>query len=101
MEERKEKVNEKTVEERIETVENKLDIILESQATIMNAIGSVMCMSEIKDEDLKMKNATLENLLIHRDICMEEVHGESYRTFVKSTEAVISGIEDILDKIFK
>ena len=30
MEERKEKVNEKTVEERIETVENKLDIILES-----------------------------------------------------------------------
>lgn len=101
MEERKERVNEKTVEERIETVENKLDIILESQAAIMNAIGSVMCMSEIKDEDLKMKNATLENLLIHRDICMEEVHGESYRTFVKSTEAVISGIEDILDKIFK
>lgn len=35
MEERK--VNEKTVEERIEKVENKLDIILESQATIMNA----------------------------------------------------------------
>ncbi len=102
MEERK--VNEKTVEERIETVENKLDIILESQATIMNAIGSVICMSEIKDEDLKMKNATLENLLIHRDICMEEVHGESYRTFVKSTDEVdevISEIIDILDKIFK
>ena len=37
MEERKERVNEKTVEERIEAVENKLDIILESQATIMNA----------------------------------------------------------------
>lgn len=101
MEERKEKVNEKTVEERIVAVENKLDIILESQATIMNAIGSVMCMSEIKDEDLKMKNATLENLLIHRDICMEAVHGESYRNFTKSTEAVIRGIEDILDKIFK
>ena len=101
MEERKEKVNEKTVEERIEKVENKLDIILESQATIMNAIGSVICMSEIKDEYLKMKNATLENLLIHRDICMEAVHGESYRKFDKSTEAVISGIEDILDKIFK
>lgn len=32
MEERK--VNEKTVEERIEKLENKLDIILESQATI-------------------------------------------------------------------
>lgn len=101
MEERKEKVNEKTVEERIVAVENKLDIILESQATIMNAIGSVMCMSEIKDEDLKMKNAALENLLIHRDICMEAVHGESYRNFTKSTEAVIRGIEDILDKIFK
>ncbi|WP_419023652.1 hypothetical protein [Holdemanella sp.] len=99
MEERK--VNEKTVEERIEKLENKLDIILESQATTMNAIGSVMCMSEIKDEDLKMKNATLENLLIHRNICMEAVHGESYRNFAKSTEAVISGIEDILDKIFK
>lgn len=90
MEERKEKVNEKTVEKRIETVEIKLDIILESQAMIMNAICSVICMSEIKDEDLKMKNATLENLLSHRDICMEEVHGESYRKFIKSTEAVIS-----------
>lgn len=101
MEERKEKVNEKTVEERIETVENKLDIILESQATIMNAIGSVICMSEIKDEDLKMKNATLENLLIHRDMCMEAVHGESYRKFAKSTDEVINGIIDILDKIFK
>lgn len=101
MEERKERVNEKTVEERIETVENKLDIILESQATIMNAICSVICMSEIKDEDLKMKNATLENLLGHRDICMEEVYGESYRKFFKSIEAVISGVEDILDKIFK
>lgn len=101
MEERKEKVNEKTVEERIEKVENQLDIILESQATIMNAIGSVICMSEIKDEDLKMKNVTLENLINHRDTCMEAVHGESYRNFTKSTEAVISGIEDILDKIFK
>lgn len=101
MEERKERVSEKTVEERIEAVENKLDVILESQATIMNAIGAVLCMSEIKDEDLKMKNATLENLLIHRDMCMEEVHGESYRTFVKSTDEVINGITDILDKIFK
>ena len=44
-----ERVNEKTVEERIKAVENKLDIVLESQATIMNAIGSVMYMSEIKD----------------------------------------------------
>ena len=96
-----ERVNEKTVEERIEAVENKLDIILESQATIMNAIGSVICMSETKDEDLKMKSATLENLIIHRDICMEEVYGESYRKLLKSTDKVISGVEDILDKIFK
>lgn len=101
MEERKERVNEKTVEERIEKVENKLDIILESQATIMNAIGSVICMSEIKDEDTRLKNATLENILIHRDTCMEAVHGESYRKFAKSTDEVISGIIDILDKISK
>ena len=73
MEERKERVNEKTVEKRIKTVENKLDIILESQATIMDAICSVIYMSETKDEDLKMKNATLKNLLSHRDICMAEV----------------------------
>lgn len=78
MEEIKERVNEKTVEERTGAVENKLDIILESQATIMNAIGSVMCMSEIKDEYIKMKNETLENLLIHRDICMKEARGEKY-----------------------
>lgn len=77
---------------KIEAVENKLDVILESQATIMNAIGSVICMSEIKDEDLKMKNAALENLIINRDICMEEVHGESYRKLAKSIEAVISGV---------
>lgn len=32
---------------------------------------------------------------------MEEVHGESYRTFVKSKDEVISWITDILDKIFK
>lgn len=101
MEERKEKVNEKTVEERIKAVENKLDVILESQAVIMNAIGSVICMSEIKDEDIKMKNATFENLLIHRDRCMKEVHGESYKPFMESAEELVSGITDILDKIFK
>lgn len=101
MEERKEKVNEKTVEERIETVENKLDIILESQATIMNAIGSVICTSEIKDEDLMMKNMTIGNLLIQRDRCMEEAHGESYKSSIKSTGEAVSGVIDILDKIFK
>lgn len=101
MEERKERVNEKTVEERIKAVENKLDVILESQATIMNAIGSVICMSRIKDEDLEMKNMIVENLLIQRDRCMEEVHCESYKSFTKSREEVISGITDILDKIFK
>lgn len=39
------KTNEEIMKERIEKVENKLYIILESQATIMNAIGSVICMS--------------------------------------------------------
>lgn len=101
MEERKERVNEKTVEERIEEVENKLDMILESQATIMNAIGSVICMSEIKDENLKLKNMTVGNLLIQRDRCMEEVHGDSYKSSIKSTGEVVNGIIDILDKIFK
>ncbi len=101
MEERKERVNEKTVEERIEEVENKLDMILESQATIMNAIGSVICMSEIKDENLKSKNMTVGNLLIQRDRCMEEVHGDSYKSSIKSTGEVVNGIIDILDKIFK
>lgn len=101
MEERKERVNEKTVEERIEKVENKLDIILESQAVIMNAIGATICMSEIKKEDGRIKYATLNSLISCREACMEVVHGESYRKFAKSTEGVISGIEDILDKIFK
>lgn len=101
MEERKERVNEKTVEERIEEVENKLDMILESQATIMNAIGSVICMSEIKDENLKLKNMTVGNLLIQRDRCMEEVHGDSYKSSIKSTGEVVNGIIDILDKMFK
>lgn len=101
MEERKERVNEKTVEERIKAVENKLDIILESQATIMNAIGSVICMSEIKDEDLKMKNVTVKGLLIYRDICMEAVHGENYKQSMRNAEKVVSAITDALDKIFK
>lgn len=89
------------MKERIEKVENKLDVVLKSQATVMNAIGAMICMSEVKKEDIKMKNATIENLLIFRDICMEAVHGESYRKFAKSTEAVISGIDDTLYKIFK
>ena len=101
MEERKERVNEKTVEERIEAVENKLDVILESQAVIANAIGSVFCMSEIKDEDLKMKNMTIWGLLIQRDRCMEEAYSESYKSSMKNAEEVISGITDILDKIFE
>jgi hypothetical protein len=101
MEERKERVNEKTVEERIEKVENKLDIILESQATIMNAIGSVICMIEIKDEDLKMKNATLENLINHRDECMKEVYGESYEELFKTMDKVVNNLGDILSKILK
>lgn len=101
MEERKERVNEQTVEERIEKVENKLDIILQSQATIMNAIGSVICMSEIKDEDIKMKNATLENLINHRDECMKEVYGESYEELFKTMDKVVNNLGDILDKIFK
>lgn len=101
MEERKERVNEKTVEERIEKVENKLDVILENQATIMNAIGSVICMSEIKDEDLKMKNETLENLINHIDECMKEVYGESYEELFKTMDKVVDNLGDILDKIFK
>lgn len=48
-----------------------------------------------------MKNATLENLLIQRDRCMKEVHGESYKPFMESAEELVSGITDILDKIFK
>lgn len=100
MEERKERVNEKTVEERIEAVENKLDIILESQATIMNAIGSVICMSEIKDEDLKMKNATLENLINHRDTCMKEVHGKPYEEMLEAMD-MLANMGDVLDEIFK
>ena len=93
------KTNEETMKERIEKVENKLDIILESQATIMNAIGSMICMSEVKKEDIKMKNATIENLLMFRDLCMEEVQGEKYKEFIKNTEKNIDRIKDILDKI--
>lgn len=35
------KTNEETMKERFEKVENKLDVVLESQATIMNAIGAM------------------------------------------------------------
>ena len=100
MEERKERANEKTVEERIETAENKLDIILESQATIMNAIGLVICMSEIKDEDIKMKNATLENLINHRDTCMKEVYGKPYEEMMEAMDT-LTNMVDVLDKILK
>lgn len=100
MEERKERVNEKTVEERIKTVENKLDVILKSQAVIMNAIGAMICMSEIKDEDIKMKNATLENLINHRDTCMKEVHGKPYEEMLEAMD-MLTNMTGILDKIFK
>lgn len=93
------KTNEETMKERIEKVENKLDVVLKSQATVMNAIGAMICMSEVKKEDIKMKNATIENLLIFRDVCMEEVQGEKYKEFIKNTEKNIDRIKDILDKI--
>lgn len=95
----KKKTNEETMKERIEKVENKLDVVLKSQATVMNAIGAMICMSEVKKEDIKMKNATIENLLIFRDVCMEEVQGEKYKEFIKNTEKNIDRIKDILDKI--
>lgn len=65
-------------ESKLDVLKRKIDTLLESQATIMNAIGSEICMSEIKDEDLKMRNATLEDLIDHRDECMKEVHRGSY-----------------------
>ncbi len=85
---------------KVEEVENKLDIILESQATIMNAIGAMICMSEIKDEDIKTKNATLENLINHRDECMKEVYGKSYEEMMEAMDT-LTNMTDILDKIFK
>lgn len=88
------------MKERIEKVENKLDIILESQATIMNAIGSVICMSEVKKEDIKMKNATLENLINHMDTCMKEVHGKPYEEMMEAMD-MLTDMTDVLDKIFK
>lgn len=94
------KTNEEIMKERIEKVENKLDIILESQAAIMNAIGSVICMSEIKDEDIKMKNATLENLINYRDTCMKEVHGKPYEEIMEAM-GMLTDMTDVLDKIFK
>lgn len=51
-------------ESKLDVLKRKIDTLLESQATIMNAIGSVICMSEIKDEDLKMKMQHLRILLI-------------------------------------
>lgn len=87
------------MKERIEKVENKLDVVLKSQATVMNAIGAMLCMSEVKKEDINMKNATIDNLLIFRDVCMEEVQGEKYKEFIKNTEKNIDRIKDILDKI--
>lgn len=96
-----ERVNEKTAEERIEAIENKFDIILESQAVIMNAIGSVICMSEVRKGDIKLKNATLENLINCRDECMKEAHGESSEELMKTMDKVVNGVEDVLNKIFK
>ena len=55
----------------------------------------------IKDGDLKMKNATLENLINHRDECMKEVYGESYEELFKTMDKVVNNLGDILDKIFK
>jgi molecular chaperone GrpE (heat shock protein) len=88
-------------ESKLDVLKRKIDTLLESQATIMNAVGSVMCMSEIKDEDLKMKNAIFENLINHRDECMKEVYGESYEELFKTMDKVVNNLGDILDKIFK
>ena len=87
-------------ERKLDVLKRKIDVLLESQATIMNAIGSVICMSEIKDEDIKMKNATLGNLINHRNTCMKEVHGKPYEEMMKAMD-MLTDMTDILDKIFK
>ena len=66
----------------------------------MNAFGSVICMSEINDEDIRMKNATLENLINHRDTCMKEVHGKSYEEMTEAMDT-LTNMADVLDKIFE
>lgn len=58
-------------------------------------------MSEVKKEDIKMKNATLENLINHRDECMKEVYGEPYEELLKTMDKVVNDVGDVLDKIFK
>lgn len=88
-------------ESKLDVLKRKIDTLLESQATIMNAIGAMICMSEVKKEDIKMKNATLENLINHRDECMKEVYGESYEELLKTMDKVVNNPGDILDKIFK
>lgn len=70
-------------ESKLDVLKRKIDTLLESQATIMNAIGSVICMSEIKDEDLKMKNATLENLINHRDECIKNLMKNCLKQWIK------------------
>lgn len=49
----------------------------------------------IVDEDLKMKNATLENLINHRDTCMKEVYGKSYEELFKTMDKVVNNPGDI------
>lgn len=65
-------------ESKLDVLKRKIDVLLESQATTMNAIGSFIIMSDISEEHKKLMDATLENIINYRDKCMSEVIGEEY-----------------------
>ena len=100
-----EETNKKTTNEalwsKLEKVENKLDLLIEGEAVIMNAIGSMILMSETKEEDRYMKNGIIENLIQYRDACMKEIHGEEYEELMKVMNGAVDSLKDILDRIFK
>lgn len=66
-------------ESKLDVLKRKIDVLLESQATIMNAVGSFIIMSDISEEHKKLMDVTLENIVMCRDKCMDEVVGEGYR----------------------
>lgn len=97
-------MEEKKVIERLERVEKKQDILLESTSVILNYLLSETVQKDPKDEKEKEQILRcMQVLLIFRDECMEIVHGEKYTKHMDESNKEIAGdiIKDILGNILK
>lgn len=99
-ENRKKVVNHEELTERLDRIESKLNVVLEGEASIMNALGSFAYMRvyehKLEEDDESWFMDMCNDLVESRDRCMREVYGEAYK---KIMDVLMDGLEDLKNMI--